>query len=115
MQGFDYRTAADRFRMIEEYERPIIVPWGYEGRDLVGQLKAASHADCWRIARKLQRYMVGVTPQCFEKMLGADITLVRDAEFGDRFPVLNHFNIYDDERGLNLEKMGLYDASYLNC
>jgi CRISPR-associated endonuclease/helicase Cas3 len=112
-QTFEYRAAAERFRMIEDHERPIIVAWGDMGRELVGQLRNARPADCWRIARKLQRYTVNVPRGCFDKMLHADLALIREDEFGDRFPVLSNLSVYDDERGLNLEKMGRYDPSCL--
>ncbi len=112
-QTFAYRAAAERFQMIEDYERPVMVPWGEKGEALVRALESVPAERTWAIARKLQRFTVGLTQKCFDKMVGADIRLVRPDEFGDRFPVLGNLALYDRERGLSLEKMGRYDPASL--
>jgi CRISPR-associated endonuclease/helicase Cas3 len=81
-QTFEYRAAAERFRMIDAYERPIIVPWAQVGQDLVRELETLPGAQVWKVARKLQRFTVGVTERCFNRMLGGDIKLIREIEFG---------------------------------
>lgn len=101
--GYEYRKAAERFEFIEERERPLIVPWRDAGRELVQELQTAESAQCWKIARKLQRYTVGVRYDRFERLLGSDVQLVREGDFGDRFPVLENLALYDDERGLQQE------------
>jgi CRISPR-associated endonuclease/helicase Cas3 len=112
-KAFEYRAAANRFQMIEEYERPIFVPWGDVGQTLLRDLEMVPVSVVWKIARRLQRFTVEVTRTCFTKMLGLEVKLIREGEFGDRFPVLSNGKVYEDERGLNLEKMGRYDPSCL--
>jgi hypothetical protein len=40
-----------------------------------------------------------------------DITLVREADFGDRFPELSNLSLYDETRGLSMQAMALHDRS----
>ena len=61
-----FRTAAERFRLIEDAGAPVIVRWGEADRWLA-MLKSRG-PDRW-LLRKLQRCCVNVRPACLEGLL----------------------------------------------
>jgi CRISPR-associated endonuclease/helicase Cas3 len=95
--AFQFRTAARLFQMIEEDTQPIIIPWGSEGQALVRALEASEPPD-WRIKRKLQRYVVGVYPSIYQKLLATGDVIIRH----NSYAVLCNLGMYNDKLGLRL-------------
>jgi len=59
-----FRTASDRFRIIDDYREDVIVPWGELGQQIVDQLALGPvelGIEEWRdLLRRAQRYSVGI-------------------------------------------------------
>lgn len=57
--GMQFRTAAEKFKIIDDKaQRPVLVPYGKRGEELIGLLKSKG-PERW-LLRKLQRYTVNV-------------------------------------------------------
>jgi CRISPR-associated endonuclease/helicase Cas3 len=63
-----FRSAADRFRLIEDDGAPVIVRWR-DAEKWIAVLQARG-PDRW-LVRKLQRYCVSVRTRCLERLLAA--------------------------------------------
>lgn len=65
-----FRTASDRFRIIDDYRKDVIVPWGDEGAEIVERLSQGPNElgiSTWReTLRKAQRYCVGINDADYE-------------------------------------------------
>jgi len=103
---FNYRTAAERFRFIEDEQQPVIVPWGDKGRRLVERLQAPIPPDR-DTRRALQRYIVQVPDRIRQRMLDNQDAQVRH-EF---FHVLVTDGLYHPETGLSLDGEGGLDPA----
>jgi len=64
--SISFRTAAEKFKLIDESTRAILVPY-QEGQSLIEMLKA-NGPDRW-LLRKLQRYTVNIYNNEFEQLL----------------------------------------------
>lgn len=64
-----FRTAAARFRLIDESTHAIVVPY-HDGAALIDSLK--TNGPDWRLLRKLQRYTVNIYDQEFDQMMKRD-------------------------------------------
>jgi len=95
---FSFASVAQRFRLIEENGKPVVVPWRGRGADLCERLRR--HTEPPRsLLRALQRYTVRIPIQVWEKNLGRSIDLVHE-----RYPVLISPEIsYDEQTGLRLD------------
>ncbi len=97
---FDFKTAGEDFRLIEDAGRPVIVPWENEGKVLCDQLRGSQLPVRTRLLRRLQRYTVQIPFRSWEKEVGAGTVEMLHEEY----PVLvNAETHYDEYRGLNLE------------
>lgn len=106
-QGMPYDSIARAFRMIPEGALPVVMlggDWGLpeaERRDLDFVTSAGA------IARRLQSYQVQVPDHSRRKMLAAGVlTLLRPAEFGEQFLLLNQPELYDAQTGLRWDDFG---------
>ncbi len=104
--AFDFRTAADRFRMIEDATKPVFIPYGKEGEKLTEQLRTEGPSR-W-LLRRLQRYTVGVYEQIYNQMVGSDVE-----ELPDGYAVLINRDIYDEQLGLRVDRLGYQDPESL--
>lgn len=95
---FDFASAAERFRLIEDGQRPILVPWGERGRWLCEELAKPWNAANGRLLRELQRYAVQVPGRLWAEHRERAFTMVHD-----RFAVLvRDPALYSDRLGLRL-------------
>lgn len=102
---FDFKKCARDFQLIETTQKPVIIPWGEEGRKLCGQLRAIP-APPARLLRQLQRYTVQIPERVWSEHIGRQIELVHD-----QYPVLISPEMhYGDAFGLDLESI---DNSFL--
>ena len=104
--AFDFRAAAERFRMIEDASKSVFVPYGAEGERLVEQLRAVGPSR--DLLRWLQRYTVGVYEQAYNAMLGGDIE-----EIHSGYAVLINRDAYDDQLGLRIDRPGYHEPESL--
>lgn len=95
---FPYEEIANDFKLLDDFQQPIVVPWG----DARQQLRGLAHESSARVvARRLQPYVVQVSPRVCAKLMEArDAELFRDDEFGDRFVVLSNPDLYRQDVGL---------------
>ncbi len=95
---FNFSTIADRFRMIEDSGRPVVVPWGPEGRTLCEQLTGPGGVADWKTLRVLQRFTVQIPSRTWEEHRNRSFTIVQD-----RFAVLvANPDLYSESLGLSL-------------
>jgi hypothetical protein len=96
---FDFATCAHDFRLIETTQKPVIIPWGEEGRKLCDQLRAIPTPPA-RLLRQLQRYTVQIPERAWGEHIGRQIDLIHD-----QYPVLISTDLhYSDAFGLDLEE-----------
>jgi len=104
---FGFRTCADRFHLIEETGRAVIVPWQERGRDLCTDLRSPWRLPSVNLLRALQRFTVEVPLRQWLAEQGRAIELVHD-----KFPVLACLDPYYDERlGLVLDRQDIAPAT----
>jgi CRISPR-associated endonuclease/helicase Cas3 len=96
---FGFASAAERFRVIEETQRPVIIPWREEGRRLCDALRWGPDLPSRRLLCALQPYTVTIPNRLWERELGRSFETVHD-----RFPVLSSPQLqYSETYGLALE------------
>ena len=107
---FSYRTAAERFRMIESGLAPVIIPFDGKAKEAVGKL-GVEELGSGGLARSLQRYVVQVPPKARAKLVANGKAIFAAPEFrGDQFCVLREdMGLYKPNTGLLWE-----DADYLS-
>jgi CRISPR-associated endonuclease/helicase Cas3 len=110
---FQFRTASDAFRFIEEVGKPVFVPYGEKGSRLIEQLRAIRPDDCaggklQRLLRRLQRYTVNIYEPIYRSMIDRDIERL---EIG--YDVLINDSCYDDRFGFRAESAGYHEPSGL--
>lgn len=91
-----FRTAAERFRLIRDSGQPVLVPYGSEGHkwlDLLQKRGAERY-----LLRKLQRYSVNVFESEFKKL--KDIGAIAELSPGTGVWGLVVSNGYDEQLGL---------------
>jgi len=99
--GFQFAQVGRRFRVVEAIGRPVIVPWGEQGRELCRRLEFVGEMLPVELARRLQRYTVEVPRRTWERAISrGDVRLL-----SDRYPVLPALEpFYDREMGLVLDR-----------
>lgn len=100
LEGLPFETLEQKFRMIENNQRAVIIPFDDKARSTLRSLAYADRVG--GIARKLQLYTVQVPQKGFTALerVGA-IAAVEPDKFGDQFMVLVNEDLYDDWLGLN--------------
>ncbi|QOJ24656.1 MAG: CRISPR-associated helicase Cas3' [Gammaproteobacteria bacterium] len=100
-----FMTAAKAFKVIDAPTRGIIVPYGSEGKELIGELCGAFEVEKqFKLLRRAQQYTVNVFPHQLEKLqeervlheiqTGVDILYLADARY------------YNEDFGLSLMPEG---------
>lgn len=110
IDALPFEMLADKFRMIETTQFPIIVPYDDEARRALDALRNAERAG--GIARRLQRYIVQVPRQGYQRLReqGA-VQPVAPDKFGEQFMELVWWpQTYDSRFGLSWN-----DEVFLNC
>ena len=96
---FNYRSAAERFRLIEDTGAPVVVSWGDRGRALCDQLRNPYQAPNRMLLRALQRFTVQIPRRVWNREVGRGLELVHE-----RFAILISPEMhYDPQVGLDLE------------
>ncbi|MES2666336.1 MAG: CRISPR-associated endonuclease Cas3'' [Pseudomonadota bacterium] len=106
--NFNFRSVAEKFRMIESGMLPVIIPRDAAAKEAVKQLGFAQ-IPSGRIARALQTHLVTVPPKARARMLACGKgAFVRPDLRADQFFVLTDMELYHEDTGLHWE-----DAEYL--
>ena len=93
---FSFKTAAQKFKLIEDSGQPVIVPYGEKGARLCEKLRTSYGSVDPILLRKLQRFTVQIRQREWTQN-SASIELVHD-----RYPVLISPELhYDLQLGLN--------------
>ena len=96
---FSFASAAERFRLIDEVHKPVIVPWGAEGRRPCDALRRGGELPARGLLRALQRFTVTIPSRLWDRHVGVSFELLHD-----RFPVLFSPQLhYSDTYGLTLD------------
>lgn len=101
-----FRTASDRFKIITDHQRPVVVRYG-ESPEWVAMLKKKG-AERW-LMRKLQRYVVNIPTYQYQKLLGlGDIV---ELPLGLAIQVSD--NLYDAQLGFLANDPAYHDPEEL--
>jgi CRISPR-associated endonuclease/helicase Cas3 len=101
-----FRTAAEAYRLIDDAQTRLLVPYGKSGRALIRELESLPDPpEPWQLRsfdRKAQRFVVGVYDQGLRRLLQNGVLLERHG----RFYIAND-EAYDDKVGLRFDVLGL--------
>ena len=91
---FDFRTAAERFKLIENNTVAVVIRWGERADGLLEQVRAGRPV--WQLSRELQLYTVNIYEHEYRALSGLGLIDVYD----EVLSVLNCKEHYDEETGL---------------
>ncbi|MEQ8837684.1 MAG: hypothetical protein RID07_12830, partial [Lacipirellulaceae bacterium] len=98
--AYNFKTAAERFRMIADQGETVYVSYGTLGSRLIKQLRHAGPSR--KLLRQLQRYSVSVYEQIYKQLIAAG-----DVELTDHgYAILTNDSLYDHQLGLMLDRPG---------
>ena len=95
---FQFRTAAERFRMIEDNQASVVVAYG-EGHHLIDTLKQSPDTVDRRLLRQLQRYTVSASERRVDGLRG--LGLIEKTDGG--YLVQTDEALYDEALGMRVE------------
>lgn len=100
---FPFADISDAFRIIDDTQRPVIVPYAPKAADIAELLDALRHAPYpGSIARALQPYTVQIPRSACKRLLEARAAKpVSPEKFGDQFLALDNPDLYDARSGLD--------------
>ncbi len=107
--SFDFRTASERFRWIDDASETVFVPYDDVARKLINELRELQK-DTTRIGhlrsvlRKLQRYSVSVFPDIYRSMVGKDIEMLESGH-----AILINETCYDQQLGFRPDRQGFHE------
>lgn len=106
-----FREAADHYRLIDDAQTPVLVPYG-KGRRLRRELESLPEpADPQRLRgfdRRAQRYVVGVRDYALLKLLENGVLLQRHGRY-----YLANDAAYDEKLGLTFDAVGLNENYWI--
>jgi len=91
---FDFKTAADRFNLIENISVPLIIPYDADAENLIHQLKYTEFPKS--IIRRLQSYTVNIYEREYEALQSLGLV----DTYLDFYSVLNSKDYYNGKTGL---------------
>lgn len=90
-----FKDIAEKFRLIEEYTKSILIPYDEVARNIARSLLSGEVSRA--LLRKAGKYIVNVYDETFKEMLAAQkITMIDES-----LAMLTDFNLYDRNTGLN--------------
>ena len=96
---FDFKTAAERFKLIENDTVSVIVPFDDKVALLLNRLRSSEFP--LTIIRALQPYIVNIYEREYQSLLNNGVIDI----YAERFAVLNDPNFYDDHVGLAIHEI----------
>lgn len=112
---FNFKTAAERFRLIDNDTMSVIIPYDKGARQLIGKLKVPDDslylgAILSKLQRSLQMYIVNIYKFEFEKLQSKGVI----ETWHERFHVLNDMDFYDEQTGLVIPAEAGGDAIFVD-
>ncbi len=102
LEGIPFEMLADKFRMIDSVQCPVIIPFDDIARDALKALEFA--AGCGELARQLQPYIVQLPRQGYNALLQSGaIQPVAPDRYGEQFMQLLNPDLYHAQFGLHWE------------
>ena len=80
---FAFRSISEDFQLIQDTGKPVIVPWGEEGRNLCDELRKRPRVGLGNLLRRLQRYTVQIPNRVWNREIVRSIELIHEV-----YPVL---------------------------
>ena len=105
---FDFKKAADEFRMIENNTVAVVIPYNEEAEKLLEQ--ARHHPFPYKFARQLQMYTVNIYENEFEKIRSKGVI----ETYNETYEVLTNTDFYDKQTGLALPADAGGDALFFD-
>lgn len=98
-ESLPMETLATRFRLIDNVQMPVIVPYDEIATQALSELE---HAEgCVQLARRLQPYLVQLPRQGFDALYRAGaVAAVAPQKWGEQFMKLVNMDLYDERCGL---------------
>ena len=93
---FDFKTASDEFRLIEDNTVSVVIPYDDDAKALLAQVKFSKFPASF--SRKLQIYTINIYEQEFKSLQSRGVINT----FGGVYAVLNDMSYYDAETGLSI-------------
>jgi CRISPR-associated endonuclease/helicase Cas3 len=93
---FEFKTAADNFRLIENNTVAVVIPYNEEAKKLLEKMRG--HPFPYTFARQLQMYTVNIYENEFKKLQSKGVI----ESCNETYEVLNDLNYYDRQTGLIL-------------
>jgi len=104
---FDFRTAAERFHLIDHNTVPLIIAYDKRANQLLEALRNSPYPASF--ARKLQLYTISI----YEQEMQALQSQAKVITYADRYAVLADQSQYNPESGLTIPKNGNGDAFFI--
>jgi len=105
---FDFKKAADEFRMIENNTVAVVIPYNEEVKKILEQ--ARHHPFPYKFARQLQMYTVNIYEKEFEKIRSKGVI----ETYNETYEVLTNMDFYDKQTGLVLPADAGGDALFFD-
>ncbi|MGS1118425.1 CRISPR-associated endonuclease Cas3'' [Castellaniella sp. UC4442_H9] len=106
-------TLAAKFRMIDDTQMPVIVPYDDYAKSLLKRLEFSE--GCGGLARQLQPYIVPVPRQGFDALYKAGaVNPVAPEKWENQFMMLAHEGLYNPRFGLSWDEPSLIRTEDLN-
>jgi len=106
--NFDFKTAAEKFRLIEDITVPVLVPNDENAVSLLQEVRASEFP--WLYSRKLQVYTVNIYENEFQALQDRGLIDV----YAGVYAVLNDLAYYDAETGLLIPDSSGGDALFFD-
>jgi CRISPR-associated endonuclease/helicase Cas3 len=97
---FDFMTAAEKFKLIENDTMPVVIQYDQEAVSLLEKIRSSSFP--LSFSRELQTYTVNIYEQEFEALQSKGLI----DTYGGIFSVLNNDEYYKNETGLVIPESG---------
>lgn len=94
--NFDFKTAAERFKLIDNDTVPVVIPYDQDAKQLIQELKYTLYPAT--TLRKLQMYTVNIYEREFEGLQSKGVI----ETFHEQYKVLNNPHFYHEQTGLIL-------------
>lgn len=105
---FDFKKAADDFRMIENNTVAVVIPYNEEAKKILEQ--AQHHPFPYKFARQLQMYTVNIYEKEFERIQSKGVI----EAYNETYEVLTNMDFYDKQTGLVLPADAGGDALFFD-
>lgn len=107
---FQFATAAEGFRLIENFQVPVIIPYDDNARRLIRDLRNPAVRLSRDLLRGLQRYLVQISPQLRDENIRS-FELLRDRQF---HALISTDVNYSDDFGITFDDSHT-NAQFLNA